>query len=125
MPTFLVCQDAVSAKLDALPSVLVRAEAFEREHALPFRLFEVVDAPRDVLGVEATADGLFAAGYTGFLTVNDGGHPRTDVFDVAVRNVGEERLQVFERIVAGNERVAGIEIAPLSRTTTADAMVSK
>ena len=72
---------------------------------------QVGHAGADVVGVDAAADGDLGAADAGFLAAHRGRQRRADVLDVAVADVLAERLEIVQRVVAGDEGVAGVEVA--------------
>src|ERR1035441_905187 len=97
--------------LDALARVLVGAAAFEGDYAVPAMLVQVGHAGADVVGVDAAADGDLGAADAGFLAAHGGRQRRADILDVAMADVGAQGFEVIERVVAGDEGVAGVEVA--------------
>ncbi len=86
----------------ALADVVVRAVAFEGDHAVPAGLLEVVQAFADVVRVDAAADGHLAARDARILAAHGGGQPGAHVLDVAVGDPGAQGLQVLQRVVPGD-----------------------
>ena len=94
----------------ALADVVVGPVTLDREDAVPLGLAEVGDALLDVLGVDPAADGDFAARDAGLLAADRRRQARADVLDVGVGKVLAEPLEVLQRVEAGDERVAGVEV---------------
>src|ERR1035437_11106903 len=95
----------------ALARVLVGAMACDGCHAIPAALGLVCHAVADIIRVDAAADGDLRAADAGFLATHRGRQGGADVFDVAMADVFAEGFEVVERVVAGDERVAGVEVA--------------
>jgi hypothetical protein len=91
-------------------SVFVRAMTFNGDDAIPLSFLQMLHATSDVLRVDPAADRNDGAANAGFFTTRGGSQIGADILNMAMGDVGPEGLQVIERIMAGDERVAGIEI---------------
>src|ERR1035441_6615934 len=98
--------------LHALAGVLVGAAAFEGDDAVPAVLVQERHAGADVVGVDAAADGDLGAADAGFLAAHGGRQRRADILNVAMADVGAQGFEVIQRVVAGDEGVARVEVAP-------------
>ena len=88
----MLCQQAAK-KGNALGDVVIRSVAFDRQHAAPVGLLQILDTTLDVVGVHTAADRNFAASDPRLLATSGCRQLLTNVFDMRCDTYSRKRCK--------------------------------